>query len=530
MKYLGVFLTFIILINFSFGLMNVGESEIKEGVKIEIPIFPFNNNTGSSNLSEFAEIWITDEGYMNNIPDLFPTLNQSYLRLDGGNTTEDSNYGFGGVGSDEVRARFYGLGIAGNIINIGTTVWDFIAEGDISANSVHTDALTSISTSDRLDMSGYIWELVDETGFEAVLVNSYIFGHALDESMKMITMGETLTDAISIIGASLNVTENLIVHGSVNVTGKTNLSNTYIKDNEYLHLGDDVDATIGWDGSQMSINSSSINHTGSFVCQEINQSGLGEKSLTITSTDHDYVNLVLMRTGNAYPDYRLRNSGNSFYIQKSTNDGASWGTLFNIGPTGIFTAYNNFNIGIGGAGVDYQLFFNGQDNDATIKFHEDENVLNITNTNFEVYGNITANQFYAEAFYHNHTPTELNFATDGVYYNLTFSNVTLNGFSNYSDKELTCDIKGLYAVNYMASGDGQNNHDYYTTMGINGIPQLNLESHKKMSAGGDILTMGGTGFVRLEKGENITLMTADIGATGTGNYYSMNLNLVRIGN
>lgn len=35
---------------------------------------PFNNNTGSVNFSEFAEIWITNEGDMDNVPDLYASF------------------------------------------------------------------------------------------------------------------------------------------------------------------------------------------------------------------------------------------------------------------------------------------------------------------------------------------------------------------------------------------------------------------------------------------------------------------------
>jgi hypothetical protein len=51
-----------------------------------------------------------------------------------------------------------------------------------------------------------------------------------------------------------------------------------------------------------------------------------------------------------------------------------------------------------------------------------------------------------------------------------------------------------------------------------------------MSAGGDIITQSGNCIINLLVGDVIDLRVADIGNTGTGNYYSANLNLVRIGN
>lgn len=46
-----------------------------DGVSIIIPETPlFNNNTIGVNSSEFANIWITSNGHMDNIPDLYPTF------------------------------------------------------------------------------------------------------------------------------------------------------------------------------------------------------------------------------------------------------------------------------------------------------------------------------------------------------------------------------------------------------------------------------------------------------------------------
>jgi hypothetical protein len=51
-----------------------------------------------------------------------------------------------------------------------------------------------------------------------------------------------------------------------------------------------------------------------------------------------------------------------------------------------------------------------------------------------------------------------------------------------------------------------------------------------MASGGDIITQSGNCFIELDVGDKVSLRTADVGNTGTGNYYSSNINLVRIGN
>jgi hypothetical protein len=138
-------------------------------------------------------------------------------------------------------------------------------------------------------------------------------------------------------------------------------------------------------------------------------------------------------------------------------------------------------------------------------------------------------------YYHNHTATELNFASDGVYYQLFIpSAVNLNGFTHENSMttgaNLTAEYSGIYQVTYMSSGDGQNNHEYFTSVFINEVNQDNCENHHKMASGGDIITQSGNCFIELDVGDKVSLRTADVGNTGTGNYYSSNINLVRIGN
>jgi len=159
-----------------------------------------------------------------------------------------------------------------------------------------------------------------------------------------------------------------------------------------------------------------------------------------------------------------------------------------------------------------------------------QNTLNVIGDgNFT--GNLYGSLIYGEAWYHNHTATEIDFAVDGLYYNLTFDNSLVNGMTfNDAGDYLEVDLSGVYKISYTASGDGQNNHIYYTDVTINGVVQDKCESHKKMTAGGDVVTMTGSCLLSLKIDDQVKLATADIGDTGTGNYYSSNLNLVRIGN
>lgn len=162
------------------------------------------------------------------------------------------------------------------------------------------------------------------------------------------------------------------------------------------------------------------------------------------------------------------------------------------------------------------------------------NNLTYINDNVIINGNATFNNIYGGMWYSNYTGTPQNFAVDGVYYQIFFTNSThLNGFSFQGGfgipSNLTTQISGVYQVTYMAEGDGQNNHLYSTSVFVNEVNQKNCDSFHKMSAGGDIITQTGTCLINLNAGDKVSLRVADIGSTGTGNYYGGNIDLVKIG-
>jgi len=165
-----------------------------------------------------------------------------------------------------------------------------------------------------------------------------------------------------------------------------------------------------------------------------------------------------------------------------------------------------------------------------VEFSGDANITGDLNTD----GNFTGNQIYGGMWGHNHTATEFTFV-DGVYAPIPMINAThLNGFTHEEDgiligSNLTTQVAGVYQITYMASGSGQNNHTYYTSIFCNEVNQDNCENHKKMAAGGDIVTQSGNCLIELAVGDKVSMRTADIGGSGSGNYYSANLNLVRIG-
>jgi len=152
-----------------------------------------------------------------------------------------------------------------------------------------------------------------------------------------------------------------------------------------------------------------------------------------------------------------------------------------------------------------------------------------------VTGNFTGNQIYGEMWYHNHTATVLNFVSADTWYPIFFSSDgNVNGFTYtggfLTESNLTAQVEGLYQATYMASGSGKDNHNYFSTVLVNGVERPECSSHKTMSAGGDITTMNGNCFISLSIGDDVQVATMDYDGTGDGNYYGGNLNLLRIGN
>ena len=225
--------------------------------------------------------------------------------------------------------------------------------------------------------------------------------------------------------------------------------------------------------------------------------GVGKGALIANTagTVNSYANLDL-RTSSADGRIAYQNKGvNNGDFHFITDNGGVFPIVFTIENEGAIRQPSD------------TKYYQGISSDVSIHFNSTDWVFNprevgtgdgyllndwhITG-DLDVTRNFTGNQIYGEMWYHNHTATPLNFAVDGVFYSLYFDNaINLNGFSFDGSENLTAQVSGKYKVNYMASGDGQNNHVYFTSIFVNNINQDRCESHKKMTAGGDIITMTG---------------------------------------
>ena len=150
-------------------------------------------------------------------------------------------------------------------------------------------------------------------------------------------------------------------------------------------------------------------------------------------------------------------------------------------------------------------------------------------------GTLISNGIYGGMYYHNHTETTITFAVKELYYNMFMSESTHNngfiftgGFMQESN--LTALYDGIYNINYYATGSGVNNHRFHLTIFVNEEEKDNCETHWKLPATGDDVTMSGNCLVNISTGENISLRIADFTRTGEGIYIGSNVVLTRVGN
>lgn len=187
------------------------------------------------------------------------------------------------------------------------------------------------------------------------------------------------------------------------------------------------------------------------------------------------------------------------------------------------------------SGADYVLNFDGESSNGNITWMEDEKLFNIQGGINQTIGNSTINMIYGEMWQHNDTGISFAIASSGVYYsvNNTVFNTTnqlLNGVSYIANGTLRPQFSGVYQVDYFVSGSGTANHNYHMAVSVNNIVKYNTETHFRISTGNDVATMSGTGLLRLNANDNVTLVIEDSTGTGTATIYSINLNMERIGN
>lgn len=359
-----------------------------------------------------------------------------------------------------------------------------------------------------LDVSENKWRHDDNTGID--IKNGTIeFDYGNIESAKG---NITLSNGRIGIGTSAP-THELNVVGNLNVTGNSYLGNSYMENITAHNLTLSGDAYVGGDlqvGKNITLSNSN-----SYI--KSGDGGIGD-------------NLYIGVKGTLFNNF-------IFFTEGFTN---TLNIALGTGSTAI-TSANNILFTLTAAGKGYTFSSSGlggwllfQATTAKMTGAGADTISLLVEGNVTITKNLTTNLHYGEMYYHNHEATELNFAVDGRYYNMYMDTAdNLNGFSYVggvaTNSSLTAQVDGLYKATYSAIGDGQNNHIYISSVFVNQVNQENCDAHRKMTAGGDVVTMVGDCFIRLSIDDEVTLRVADVGSTGTGNYYGANLNLLRIG-
>lgn len=343
------------------------------------------------------------------------------------------------------------------------------------------------------------------------------------------TVGATAWFVSSIKGTTVRIGNFTVANDGVsNFTGEGFCENNFhYLDNIKTYYGNADDSSIYYDGNNLVINAREV----------------GNGHLKVEDNTNITGNLSVGGFGEFY--------GQINKTKKSTDGGVRLGGFYDMGGPWGTACFESDLTELGGEntiwcidnGGDNLRFYDPSTSDVSMRANEtgwsvgdSSNIKHLSvSGNIEADGNITGNQIYGEAWYHNHTATQLNFATQYVNYSLWLSESNhLNGFTYTggfkTGGNLTAQSSGLYRANWMAIGDGQNNHIYVVSIFVNSISRSSCEAHKKMSAGGDIVTMDGSCFVDLNASDVVELKVSDYSGTGIGNYYGGNLNLVRIGN
>ncbi len=182
--------------------------------------------------------------------------------------------------------------------------------------------------------------------------------------------------------------------------------------------------------------------------------------------------------------------------------------------------------------VDYILQFNGESNDGTITWMEDESIF-VFDGDLDVSNNFTGNQIHGGVFFHNDVEGNVTALTEDVWAN--FRGFTqddngqeLNGFS-YSDSNLTAQISGKFSCDFGSTFTGTANNKYHSTIGLNTVPQVNMEAHDRISTGTDILSASDGWFLDLVVGDNLSLMYMNENSGGDTTTLSAHIKCVMVG-
>lgn len=150
--------------------------------------------------------------------------------------------------------------------------------------------------------------------------------------------------------------------------------------------------------------------------------------------------------------------------------------------------------------------------------------------NLDIAGNFTGNQFYGEMFIADNTNSIaiLNageFTRVEDYVVGETNGFTFDGVGNHLEDE----VSGLYKADYSISFLDSNNRQYLSSLAINDLNQSKCQSGRKIAASNDRGNMGSSCLLRLDEGDKVTVIIANLDTADDPIIEDSNLNLVRIG-
>lgn len=271
-------------------------------INLQIPEPPiFNNATANVNSSEFAHIWITNEGNMDNVPDLYPTLDTRFCRFEdcvnisGDTMTGDlfmsdatgivvghtSQIDFGAI------PEFQVLGTGGSDASMGFARFSNNAGGATLRFLKSRSGLIGVNTivQDGDELGRIRFQAADGTDFNtnAAEISAEVDGTPGSNDMPGRIIFSTTSDGASSVTERMRITNDGRVGinttsptHTFNIVGDVNLTRGGIIEGGDLTLNDGVSLLLGTSGAEGQIFSDGI---------DFNISSLANKNLNIKAGD-----------------------------------------------------------------------------------------------------------------------------------------------------------------------------------------------------------------------------------------------------
>lgn len=172
------------------------------------------------------------------------------------------------------------------------------------------------------------------------------------------------------------------------------------------------------------------------------------------------------------------------------------------------------------------------DQNDTTGFTDPRAVMDLdANGNLNILGNFTGNQLYAEgSFFQPITRQAVTPSGLFVPTSINFEESKTNGFAHPDNANFTALVPGRYKTFYSVSYLDGASQTHVFAIGLNGVFQENTATASSTSNANHVATPTGGGFVDLEIGDNLTVVTMDINnPVNTIDVGATNFNVVRIG-